>query len=123
MTFEKVCTVVLFVTMEDSLESTGSSPPAQFIETDIKEMKRNLRGINKVIDRMDFEGACCFDNVYRDMGQVKKVYDHSISCIENMLIGMIANLETRFENMELKIAMLEATKHPGSSSHHSENFK
>ena len=61
--------------MEASLalfEFTGSSPPAQFIETDIREMKKNIRRINRFLGKLDSEGGCQLDNVVRDMLHLRK---------------------------------------------------
>ena len=122
---EKDCAQVLSVTrsMEETSESTGSSSLAQFIETDIKEMKKKIRGINRVLGRIDSEGACRFDNVYKDMAHVKKERERSIARTENVLTGMIAYLEIKFEKMELQVAKLEVANFPGSSSHHGEKAK
>lgn len=83
-------------------------------------MKRKIRGINKVIGKIDSKGARRFDNVYKDMGHVKKNCERSIARTENVLTGMIANLEIKFEKMELKVANLEVANFPGSSSRHGE---
>ena len=47
-------------------------------------MKRKIRGINKVIGKIDSKGARRFDNVYKDMGHVKKDCERSISHAENV---------------------------------------
>ena len=55
-----------------SSESTGSSPPAQFIETNIREMKKKTRRINRFLGKIDFDGGRWLDNVGRDMVQLRK---------------------------------------------------
>ena len=109
--------------MEDSSESTSSSLHAQFIETDIKEMNKKIRGINRVLGRIDSEGARRFDNVYKDMAHVKKECERSIARTKNIWTGMLADLEIKFEKMELKVAKLEVANFPSSSSRHGENTK
>ena len=58
--------------MEYSSESTGSSPPSRFIEIDIKDLKKKIKGISRVLGRIDVEGGFRFDNIYKDMDHVKK---------------------------------------------------
>ena len=40
-----------------------------------------------------------------------------------MLTRMLADLEIKFEKLELKVAKLEVAKFPGSFSHRGENSK
>ena len=42
---------------------------------------------------------------------------------ENALTGMLADLDIKFEKLELKVAKLEATNFSGSSSHYGEKSK
>ena len=82
-----------------SFESTGSSPLAQFIETDIKEMKKKIKRINKLLGKLDSEGGRRLDNVDKDMVYLKKEIDHSISRTGNVLTAMLADLEIKFKKL------------------------
>ena len=94
----KVCAQAVSVPclMEDSSEPTISSPPAQFIETYIKEMKRKIRGISRVLGKMDFEGGHRFDNVYNDMAHLKKECGYLIAHTKTVLTRILADLEIKF---------------------------
>ena len=109
--------------MEASSESTSSSPPAQFIETDIREMKKKIRRINRFLGKLDSEGGRQLDNVDRDMVHLKKGFDNSIKCTKNVLIGMFTDLEIKFKKLELKVEKLEVANFPGSSSCYGEKAK
>ena len=54
---------------------------------------------------------------------MKKECDHSIARTENVLTGMLADLEIKFEKLELKVAKLEVANFLGSSSRHGEKAK
>ena len=86
-------------------------------------MKKKIRGINRVLRRIDSEGSRRFDNVYKDMAHVNKECERSIARTENVLTGMLVDLEIKFEKMELKVAKLEVVNFPGSSSSHGEKTK
>ena len=106
-----------------SSKSTGSSPPAQFIKTDIREMKKKIRRINRFLGKLDSEGGRWLDNIGRDMVHLRIEFDRSILRTENALTGMLAELEIKFEKLELKVAKLEATNFSSSSSRYGEKAK
>ena len=54
------------------------------------------------------------------MAYLRKEFSRSISRIENVVTGMLADLEIKFEKLELKVVKLEAAKFLGSSFRHEE---
>ena len=86
-------------------------------------MKKKIKGISRVLSRINVKGARRFDNIYKYMAHVIKECECSIARTENVLTSMLADLEIKFEKMELKVAKLEVMNFPGSSSRHHENAK
>ena len=108
--------------------STWMSPrnplhqPSSF-ETDIREIKKNIKKMNRHLSNIYSEGGRWLETIDRDMAYLKKEFTRSISRTENALTGMLAELEIKFEKLELKVVKLEATKFSGSSSRHGEKAK
>lgn len=84
-------------------------------------MKKKIKGISRVLSRINVKGARRFDNIYKYMAHVIKECERSIARIENFLTGMLTDLEIKFKKMELKVTMLEVENFPSSSSHRGEN--
>ena len=73
--------------------------------------------MSKILGKFDVESAHRFDNVYKDLAYVKKEGEWAISRTKNVLTSMLADLEIKFEKLELEVA-----KYPGSSARRGENF-
>ena len=67
---------------------------------------------------LDTEGGWRLEIVDRDISQLMEEFTHSISQIEQAMVGIISKLEVKFDKLELKVAKLESSAFPGSSSQH-----
>ena len=103
-----------------SSESTTSSPPAQFMETDMREIKKNIKKMNQSLGKIDSEGGRRLETIDRDISFLRKEFARSISRTENALTGMLAKLEIKLEKLELKVVKQQEVKFSGSSSCHCE---
>ena len=104
--------------METSSESTTSSPLAQTVEADIWAIKKRMRKMNHMLNRMDTEGGHRLDIVDQDIAQLRKEFDFSIKQTEQAITRFLTELEIKLEKLELKVVNLEAAVGPGSSSRH-----
>ena len=114
--------VILF-NMDTSSDSMASSAPSQFIEMDIRNIKKKIKRMNHYLRRIDIEGGHRLEKTNMDMAHLRKEFTRSISQTENSLTGMLADLEIKFEKLELKVVKLEAVAFTGSSSRHGEKAK
>ena len=78
--------------------------------------------MSKILGKFDVESAHRFDNVYKDLAYVKNKGEWAIARTKNVLTSMLADLEIKFEKLELKVAKLEVAKYHGSSARRGENF-
>jgi len=106
--------------MEMSLESTASSAPVESIESDISNIRKKIKRMNRYLNRMDTEGGRRLEIIERDMVQLRKEFSGSISLTKEALTWMLKNLEIKSEKMELNVGKLEVVAFTGSSSHHDE---
>ena len=67
---------------------------------------------------LDTEGGWRLEIVDRDISQLMEEFTHSISQIEQAMVGMIAKLEVKFNKPELKAEKQEIFAFPSSSSQH-----
>ena len=58
---------ILVFVMEASSESTGSSPPALFIESDIRDLQRDVKELQRTMEAIDTTGGRRSQNLDRDM--------------------------------------------------------
>ena len=79
--------------------------------------------MNRYLAQFDSEGGRRLETIDRDMAFLRKEFTRSVSRTENALTGMLAELEIKFEKLELKVVKLEAVNFSGSSSHHGEKAK
>ena len=97
---------VVLCNMDTSSESTAYSAPAQFIETDIREIKKKIKKMNWYMSRIDSKGGRRLETVEMDMAHLRKEFAWSISRTKNALTGMLTDLEIQFEKLELKVVKL-----------------
>ena len=104
--------------METSSKSTMSSPLAQTVEANIRAIKKRMRKMNRLLNRMDTEGGQHLEIVYQDISHLRKEFDFSIKQTKQALTRFLAELETKMEKLELKVVKLEVAAEPSSSSRH-----
>ena len=56
---------VLVFVMEASSESTGSSLPALYVESDIRDLKREIKNLQRTKETIDTKGGRRLENVER----------------------------------------------------------
>ena len=113
---------ILMFVMEASLESTGSSPPALFVESDIRDIKRDVKELQRTMEEIDIEGGKRLENVDRDLVFLRKQFKRVVKRSENVVIDLIVELEIKVEQLALKVVKMEAATKPGPSSHRDENI-
>ena len=106
--------------MEMSLESTTSFAPVQSIESDIRNIGKKIKRMNRYLNRMDTEGGLRVEIIKRAMVQIRKEFSRSISLTKQELTWMLENLEIKYEKLELNVGKLEVVAFMGSSSRHDE---
>ena len=106
--------------VEASSESTSSSPSALFVDSYIRDINKEIKKVNWIIDEIDTEGGRRLENVDRDLVFLRKEFKWPVKHSENLVMGLMAKLEIKMEKLKLKVVKLEAAKKPGSSSHHEE---
>ena len=106
--------------MEMSSESMASSLPVQSIESDIRNIRKKIKRMNRYLNMMDIEGRDCLEIIERDMVQLRKEFSCSISLTKHALTWMLEDLEIKSEKMELNVGKLEVVPFMGSSSCHDE---
>ena len=79
--------------------------------------------MNHFLHRLDFEGGRRLEIVDWDIVQLRKEVSHSINQIEQAMIGLLADLEIKFEKLELKVVKLEGSTATGSSPLSWRNWK
>ena len=100
--------------MEASSESIGSSPPALFVEFDIWDLKKEIKKLNQTVDKIDTEGGRRLENVDKDLVFLRKEFKWAVKRSENVVLGLMAELEIKMEKLELKVLKLEAANRPSS---------
>ena len=109
--------------MEASSESTGSSTPANFVEADIREIKRDVMVLQRQVEAIDTEGGRRLENVDKDLVFLRKQIKWAVKQAENVVIGLIAELEIKVDKLALKFVKLEAATKPIPLSRSYENIK
>ena len=104
-------------------ESTTSLALVQSVESDIRDIRKKMKQMNHFLHKLDSEGGRRLEIVDRDIVQLRKEFSHSITQTEQAMTGLLADLEIKFEKLELKVAKLESSAFTGSSSHHGGHAK
>ena len=108
----------VFVAMDASSESTTSSALVQSVATDIRDIRKKIKQQNCFLHHLDTEGGHCLEMVEHDIVQLRKEFSHSITQTEPTMTTILADLEIKFENLDLKVVRMEATTFIGSFYHH-----
>ena len=106
--------------MKMSSESMASSVPVHSIESDIRNIRKKIKRMNRYLSRMDTEGGSRLEIIERDKVQLRKEFSHSISLTKKALTWMLEDLEIKSEKLELNVEKLEVVAFTGSSSRHDE---
>ena len=113
---------ILMFVMEESLESTGLSPPTLFVESDIRDLKRDVKELQRTVEEIDIEGGKRLENVDRDLVFLRKQFKRVVKRSENVVIDLIVELEIKVEKLALKVVKMEAATKPSPSSRPDENI-
>ena len=70
-------------------------------------MKHELKTLQNQVNAIDNEGGRRLDNVGKDPAHLRKKIKHKVKRFENVVIGLIAELEIKVERLELKVARLD----------------
>ena len=106
--------------MKMSSESTVSSTPIQSIESDIRNIRKKIKRMNRYLNRMDTEGGHRLEIIERDMVQLRKEFSHSISLTKQALTWILEDLEIKSKKLELNVGKFEVVVFTSSSSRHDE---
>ena len=102
--------------MEASSESSSSSIPSNFVKTDIRLLKNDVKVLQSQVEVIDTEGGKRLENVDNDLvflwNQIKRVVKRS----ENVVIGLIVELEIKVDKLVSYLAKMEDPSKPGSST-------
>ena len=112
---ERQC--LLVVVMKALYKSTGSCPSTCFVETDIRDIKREVKELQRTMEAIDIEGSRHLENVDKYLDFLRKQINRSVKNSKNAVIGLVAELEIKVENVALKVVKMEVAANPGASSH------
>ena len=70
---------VVLTKMEISSKSMASIAPVQSIESDIRNIRKKIKRMNRYLNRMDTERGHHLEIIERDMVQLRKEFSYSIS--------------------------------------------
>ena len=65
---------VFALVMEASSKSSGSPPPALFMDYDIRDLKREIEQLKRMMDTIDTKGGRRLKNVDRDLVFLRKEF-------------------------------------------------
>ena len=108
--------------MEASSKSTGSSPPALFVESDIRDLQRDVKELQRTMEAINSEGGRCLENVDRDLVFLQKQFKRAVKRLENVVIELVAGLDIKVETLALKVVKMEAVTKPSPLSRPHENI-
>ena len=108
--------LVFYCVMEASSESTSSSPSALFVESDIRDLKNEIKKLKQTVNTIDTDGGRRLENVDRDSTFLRKELKRAVKRSENVFLGLMAELEIKMEKLELKVLKMEVANCPGSLS-------
>ena len=102
--------------MEASSKSTCSSSMARFVETHIRDIKREVKELQRTVEEIDIEGGRRLENVDKYLAFLRKRIKRTVERSENAVIGLMVELEIKVENLALKVVKMEVATNPGASS-------
>ena len=111
----------MFIT-EASFESTGLSIPSNFAEVDIGEFKKDVKVLQIQVEAIDTEGGRRLENVDKDLVFLRKQIKRAVKRSENVVIGLIVELEIKVDKLALKLAKMDASSNPCPLSRLDENI-
>ena len=89
--------------MESSPESFASSGPTLSVIAELWAIQRKINQNKSYLRQIDTKGGRCLELVDRYLSRLREEFIESISQSKSMVARMVAEMEVRFDKVELEV--------------------